>query len=257
MPVANLKVGNLSVTHAWPAKTLYELPLLLVHGLWGGKWQFKDWLLTATNRGFQAFAFDLKGHGESPCRDIGSVSMWDYAADVSLLIEYVGCCVLIGHSMGGLLVQMVASEEPKVKKAVLVASAAPAGIVPSWGILRRMPKYLGALKRHEPFLPSRKDMRQLLFNRLQDDSVYLQMQHDSGRAGAEMAFWRIRPKRMTCPTLVVGCSDDRITPTWQQRRIVARNPGSTYIELEGRGHMPMLEEGAEEAFTRILTWVSS
>ncbi len=59
--------------------------------------------------------------------------------------------------------------------------------------------------------------------------------------------------RVRCPTLVVGAADDAITPPDVQRRI-AKRYGAEYLEVEGHGHMFLLEDGWEAPLEGVLKW---
>ena len=44
-------------------------PVLCVHGMFGGAWQFEGWLPLLAERGYEAQALDLRGHhGSRPVR---------------------------------------------------------------------------------------------------------------------------------------------------------------------------------------------
>ena len=86
-------------------------PLLLVHGFGGAKEDFADWMDEFAAEGWHAVAPDLRGHGEGlrPPReeDYG----WDFFVDDLIgLADDLGWdrFVLLGHSMGGMVVQMLA-----------------------------------------------------------------------------------------------------------------------------------------------------
>ena len=76
------------------------------------------------------------------------------------------------------------------------------------------------------------------------------------RAVRELAFFppAVAPAAIRCPTLVVGASEDRITPVGVQRRIAMRY-WADYQEAAGHAHMLMLEDGWEGPFREILTWL--
>ena len=79
---------------------------------------------------------------------------------------------------------------------------------------------------------------------------------ESGRVARELALAppAVDAARVRCPTLVVGASDDRITPAAVQRKI-ARKYGSQYLEAAGHGHMWIVEDGGEATFAQALGWM--
>ena len=83
-------------------------PLLFVHGSSHAAWcwdeHFLPWFAT---EGFNAYAVSLRGHGKSEGSDrLRWTSVSDYVDDVrSVALRLPGAPVLIGHSLGGLVVQ--------------------------------------------------------------------------------------------------------------------------------------------------------
>jgi pimeloyl-ACP methyl ester carboxylesterase len=108
------------------------LPLVFVHGSWHGAWCWEEHFLPYfSGLGYPSYALSLRGHGKSDGHDaIDTYTLSDYAEDVwktvSTLQEKP---VLIGHSMGGAVVQrMLSQNQEQVKAAVLMASAPPCGL---------------------------------------------------------------------------------------------------------------------------------
>ncbi|HET7876464.1 MAG TPA: alpha/beta fold hydrolase [Methylomirabilota bacterium] len=254
------QIGELVLEHAAPSGRAKPVPLLMVHGMWGGAWYLRNWLYAAAQAGWDAWALNLRGHGPSrPVPDLGKLSVLDYVADVRECLVKLGEAVVLGHSMGGLIAQKVA-EGGGVRAAVFVTSAAPRGIVVlRWPVLSRMGRYVPAMVGNRPFTVTPEHSRALLLNRLSpeaQDWAHPQFGPESGRAARELAFGAIRvdPAAVRCPTLVVGAEDDAITPTDVQRKIAARY-GSDYLEAPGHAHMLMLEEGWEGPARDILKWL--
>jgi 3-oxoadipate enol-lactonase len=86
-------------------------PLLLVHGFGGSKEDFADHLDTFAARGWHAVSVDHRGHGSSDrpeSEDDYSMSLM--ADDVLAWADSLGWdrFTLLGHSMGGMVVQHVA-----------------------------------------------------------------------------------------------------------------------------------------------------
>jgi pimeloyl-ACP methyl ester carboxylesterase len=88
-----------------------QRPLLLVHGFTGAKEDFTPWLDELGDTGWHAVAPDLRGHGASakPGRE-DAYSFELLADDVLGLADVLGWerFVLLGHSMGGMVAQIVA-----------------------------------------------------------------------------------------------------------------------------------------------------
>lgn len=100
--------------------------LLLIHGAWGGAWEFEEIVTGLQNLGHQASAIDLPGHGQSEA-PIAEVTMDAYVQTVVDAAEAIeGEIILVGHSLGGAVVSQVAERIPrKVGRLVYVAGFLP------------------------------------------------------------------------------------------------------------------------------------
>jgi 3-oxoadipate enol-lactonase len=91
-------------------------PLLLVHGFTGAKEDFSEWLDPLAARGWHAVAPDHRGHGGSskPASD-DAYSFSILADDMLGLADVLGWerFALLGHSMGGMVAQVMAVEAPE------------------------------------------------------------------------------------------------------------------------------------------------
>lgn len=108
-------------------------PILFVHGSYCGAWVWSEfWMPYFADHGFPAYAVSLRGHGASE-GDLADASLEDYMADVESALEKVGRpAVLVGHSMGGLVVQhLLCRNSGAIRAAVLLASVPPSGLTTS------------------------------------------------------------------------------------------------------------------------------
>jgi len=256
------RIGDLLLDRAVPAARTRSASLLFIHGMWGGSWLFERPLALAAAAGWEAWAINLRGHhGSRPVADLGRVRLADYVQDVTDALQKVRPAIVIGYSMGGLLAQIVAAR-PEVRAAVFMVSAAPRGILAlRWPVIRRLGRYAGALLRGRAFRLDDADAVELMLNRLSPDgrAAVLERQRltlESGRVARELALAppAVDAARVRCPTLVVGASDDRITPAAVQRRI-ARKYGADYLEAAGHGHMWIVADGGEATFAQALGWM--
>jgi pimeloyl-ACP methyl ester carboxylesterase len=86
----------------------HPAPLLLVHGAWHAAWCWDDGFLEFfANKGFRVLAISLRGHGGSSTpRRLRFISCADYLQDVAAVAADLPTPpVLVGHSMGGYIVQ--------------------------------------------------------------------------------------------------------------------------------------------------------
>lgn len=87
---------------------------LLIHGAWSGGWFWDRVARRLAERGHAAEAPDLPGHGDDPA-DPTAVTMDDYVARVvERLRALPEPAILVGHSMGGLVVSAAAEVAARV-----------------------------------------------------------------------------------------------------------------------------------------------
>ena len=101
-----------------------QLPdLLIVHGLYGSarNWSVISKRMSDSRR---VIAVDQRNHGDSPWFD--THSYLDMAQDLAQVVEHNGAPMdIVGHSMGGKAVMILALTRPDLFKRLLVADIAP------------------------------------------------------------------------------------------------------------------------------------
>ena len=111
-------------------------PILFVHGAWhqAGCWQeFADY---CRQQGRACHAVSLRGHGNSENdRSLKRTRVDGYVADVGRTVEAITGAfgqkpVLVGHSMGGLVVQKYLEQDAEIPHGVLMAATPPNGVWP-------------------------------------------------------------------------------------------------------------------------------
>lgn len=243
-------------------------PLLFVHGAWHGAWCWEQHFLRYfADRGWTVKAVDLRGHGAAPGRKgLRWTRIADYVDDVAIAAGTMGSApVVIGHSMGGLIVQKYL-ERNAAPGAVLLASVPPAGVLAT--TLRFAGRHpLQFLKTNltlslwpvvetpelaaEMLLPrSMRDSEvRALHDRLQDESylAYLDM----------MVFNRPHPAAVRkLPMLVLAGSADR-TFTVREARATAEAYGAELEVFPDLAHDLMLGPGWQVVAGRMEGWLRS
>ncbi|HUX65854.1 MAG TPA: alpha/beta hydrolase [Terriglobales bacterium] len=269
MRMERLRFGHLECLRAGPERGEPGPPLLLVHGLGGGIWGWEYFQRHFAQRGFASYALELPGHGEDPdpvtARKMGQYSVETYALWVAAAMAQIGPCVVVGHSMGGLVAQKLAESHAQAGF-VFLASAPPwhmfrRAYAPMWRHLLRHPwrELLLPLAGHTLVLDN--TLQDALVNhRLPPDlrqEIARRDVPDSGRASMQMVagLVSVDARRVTSPCLVAGGLDDRLIPASEQRRLAEFY--QCPLQLHDRGHMLMLEPGWEEVADGILAWVAS
>src|SRR5262249_37877386 len=118
---------KLKIISRYSEERRHATPLLFIHGMLHGAWcwdvHFLDYF---TRHGFDAHAVNLRGHGASEGRDtLRWTRIADFVEDVGAAVSGLSSPpVLIGHSMGGFVVQKYL-EQHDMPGAVLLSSPAP------------------------------------------------------------------------------------------------------------------------------------
>ena len=96
---------------------------VLIHGAWFGAWCWKSTLELLHSAGHQAIAIDLPGHGDdtTPAKNITLDTLVDRVG--KLLTAQPDPVILVGHSMGGMVISQAAEKYPdRTKRLVYVAA---------------------------------------------------------------------------------------------------------------------------------------
>lgn len=211
-------------------------------------------------RGIQSAAVDLRGHGESAGKDeLQRFGIEDYVEDVTRALDALPeKIVLAGHSMGGLVSQLVAERKQTAGLALIASSPVNGMRNDGLRMFARHPfTFLGAMRR-KSFARLYRDVgacRSLLFSPHTPDRVITEflssVQEESWRAGNEMNTLLPNPEKVKSPVLVVGGSEDFMVSRRSIRR-TARAYDSIPFFIPKAGHMIQLEPELEN-LTEILS----
>ncbi|OBG22061.1 alpha/beta hydrolase [Mycobacterium sp. 852002-51057_SCH5723018] len=243
----------------------HAVPLLFVHGGWHAAWCWENFLDYFADAGYRAAAMSLRGHGTSPTdKPLPKVSVADYIDDVrSVVDELGGAAVLIGHSLGGYVLQRYL-EDRTAPAAVLVGSLPPSGVLgTALRVWRRRPQ-MTVKSFNDPtlvkFLSSSALARQYLFCADTPEAI---VESCWERAGAESIraamtepmFRRVKTRQVTTPMLVLGAVHDGFVSVGAVR--ATARAYRTRPEFFSMGHNMMLEPGWADVARRIDEWLSA
>lgn len=242
----------------------HPVPLLFVHGACHGAWCWDDHFLDYfAGRGFRATAVSLRGHGASgSTTPLYRMSMSDYVHDVHTAIETIGTApVLIGHSMGGFILQHYLGRFD-APAAVLLGSVPPVvgmknGAKRLW---RRHP--LIALRSnmfgrsHEVF--SRR-AREALFSAATPsdviDATVARLGPESRRAlFVDVNFRLPNPGSVSTPLLILGAEEDG-SVTVDEVHLTARAYNTEATIFPRMGHNMMQDVGWDTVAEHIGRWL--
>lgn len=245
-------------------------PLLFVHGAYCGGWvwetYFTPWL---AERGWDCHALSLEGHGQSEGHVwLSALGVDDFVRNLKATIDTLPRPpVLVGHSMGGLVIQRYLEMYPKCPPAgvVMLASVPPNGISQSAvRMLQTAPDLLAALnvfQASDHYHPSLRQTRALLFSADLPDALLVEwaarFQAESLRAIFELSmlgFFHAKPPA-ALPALVLGGAEDQIISP--QDVITTAELFNVPAEImPNMAHLMMLDTGWERVANRLDDWLN-
>ena len=173
--------------------------------------------------GYRSYAVSLRGHGNSTGQDeIKWHSIADYVDDTVRVLDWLEePAVLVGHSMGGFIVQKLL-ERRAAPAAALVCSVPPQGLIAAQFHLFLQKPHLfleinGIMSGNQP---SSATLRDALFANDVDDHVvedFLnRMQTESHRAIWDMSMFNLPllPILSRPPMLILGAEKDVLVPAF-------------------------------------------
>lgn len=252
-----------------------DTPIVLIHGAFCGSWAFDGYRDMFAAEGVKAIAPTLRHHdlppGVRPPRELGLTSTLDYANDIEKLVrELKAPPILIGHSMGGLVAQMVAQRVP-VRALVLIAPSAPWGTLPTspWEIMSAQGLYLAGQFWNKPLRPEAWIAESHALDLLppaQREAVFARFVCESGLATFEILHWGMDVRRATfvdarkieCPVLCVAGAYDRVNPPKTVASIARRyRERGHYFEVENASHWLIGEPGWQKTADYVRNWLSN
>jgi pimeloyl-ACP methyl ester carboxylesterase len=247
--------------------------ILMIHGMWGTGSFLENFRSFFEGKGYQCVIPTLRFHDRDPNAlpdpRLGTTSLLDYAADLEKLIRQLPVVpILMGHSMGGFLAQVLGSRG-LAKALVLLTPTPPHGIIalkPSvvrafWSALTTW----GFWKK--PFRLTFAEVSYSMLNLMPPEgrrSTYDKFVYESGRAASEIGFWifdskggaKVDESKVTCPVLIIAGEKDRIHPGSVTRKIAEKYKRvATYKEFSGHGHWVIGEPGWQQIAEYIEEWL--
>jgi len=241
--------GGISYLESGPAAAV---PIVFLHGIGGAARVFRA-QLDHFGVAYRAIAWDMPGYGHSA--PLPLVSIDALAGVLGGFIDELGLDrpVLVGHSLGGMVVQRLLTRAPHRARAVVLAqtSAAFGSRDPAWQA-EFLSTRLGPLDAGH----SMADLAEAMVADLAGpgaDPVGLALARDafahtpdSSYRDSVMALrgfdCRDALARIAVPALVLSGTLDTAAPASGMARMAARIPGARYVALEGAGHLAYLEQ---------------
>jgi 3-oxoadipate enol-lactonase len=226
-------------------------PLVFLHGIGGAARAWRGQLDVFGSR-YRAVAWDMPGYGGSAA--LATVSIATLADALEDFLQQIGAKkpILVGHSIGGMIVQQWLLKYPDIAGAVVLAQTSPAfGKADGDWQKAFIDARLGPLDLGETLASLAPSLVRELVGDDPDVSgmalardCMASVPESTYRAAmlALMGFdLRDALKSIALPTLVLSGSRDNNAPAPMMAKMASYIPSATYVELEGAGHLVNLE----------------
>ena len=251
-------------THGCPRHLEQKSLILFVHGAWHAAWCWENFLPYFADRGYAAYAVSLRGHGASEGRDgLRWHSASDYVADIDQVIQtFPQPPILVGHSMGGYVVQKYL-ETHQATAGILLASAPVSGLfgfIIRFGLRHPWPLLKSQLLLDYWPLIETPELAQDAFFSPQMSAAeiarhFTRLQPESLRVVFEMTLLNLpRPNRVKTPMLVLAAENDRVFSVAEEQA-TAIAYGTEAVVFPDMAHDMMLEPNWQQVADRILDWL--
>ncbi|MCF8483160.1 MAG: alpha/beta hydrolase [Rhodospirillum sp.] len=244
-------------------------PLLFVHGAFAGAWCWAEFFLPwFAARGWDCRALSLRGHGDSEgVERLDSFRLRDYAEDVTTVLDGMDAPpVLIGHSMGGMVVQKVLEDRETtgdVAGAVLMASVPPRGLLDGAMVMAsQQPNLFWMILQIQTTGRSARGLRPVedaLFHTPptpEDGARYAALLQGESLSVINDMTWADVPRRplRALPLLVMGAEEDAFVPPSQVRATAAHHGVEPHL-FPNIGHAMMMDLGWESVAEALQEWL--
>jgi 3-oxoadipate enol-lactonase len=230
----------------------HNLPsLVFLHGIGGAARAWRGQLDFFKDR-HRAIAWDMPGYGGSA--PLPAVSISALADALRDFLQQVGATqpILVGHSIGGMIVQQLLTKIPRIAYAVVLAQTSPAFGKPDGDWQKAFVEArLGPLERGETMVSLAPTLvRELVGD--DPDVSGIELARDCMAAVPEATYratmlalmgfdLRSALRDIAVPMLVLSGSKDNNAPAPMMAKMASYIPSATYVELEGVGHLANVE----------------
>ncbi|MFT5502624.1 MAG: 3-oxoadipate enol-lactonase [Gammaproteobacteria bacterium] len=224
-------------------------PVVFANSL-GTDFRLWDQLIPLLPSGLRILRFDKRGHGLSSCPD-SDYSIDDLVNDCASLMRSEGFekSLFIGLSIGGLIAQGLAVKAPDLVRAIVISnSAAKIGTSEMWQ------DRIGVLQEHgiealADSIMERWFSRQFHKNRSDELKGWRSMLTRTplqGYIGCSKAIahsdFHQSTATLTLPAMAIAGSEDGSTPPTVVKACADLIEGCHYVEIQGAGHLPCVEQ---------------
>jgi pimeloyl-ACP methyl ester carboxylesterase len=264
-----------SVSKSFALLKMFMAPLVFIHGMFMNASSWNAWMPLFSAKGFQCSAPDWPFHEGAPATlrtnaspGLGTLTLDDVVTHIAGHLKRSSeKPVLVGHSMGGLVVQRLVQMD-LASAGVCIDSAAPAGIsVPSWSFVKSNLPVVNPFKGNAPCLLTQSQFHYAFCNtltRAESDAAYEKWVVPESRNVARTstgAAGKIDFSKAHVPLLFLAGSADHIIPAKLNLKNFNAYPDSTgkktFHEFEGRSHSLCFAPGFDEVAQYVAGWIQT
>ena len=254
--------------------TAPQIPVMLIHGAWLSPRSWENYADYFEQRGFDVSApeWPRKGNGAEDLAGLGVEEIVDHHE--RLIRELAEPPVLVGHSYGGLFVELLL-DRGLGRAGVAMSPAPPKGILklPFSTLKAASPALAHPSKWHGVVPLTLEEFTYGFVNTFRPEKAAEAYERyavpETGQIFYEAGFanFHLHPPTEVhfknadrAPLLIVGATEDHTVPaslSKAQYKKYESSPAQTdYVEFEGRPHLHMAADDWEEVASAIDTWLA-
>jgi pimeloyl-ACP methyl ester carboxylesterase len=232
-------------------------PVVFLHGLGAGARSFAPQIASFAAAGYQPIALDLPGYGARA--PVDAMTFEAIAEDVEFTIakSSLDRPVLVGHSMGGMLVQTMLRRRPDAYAAAVLSCTSPAFGNPAGDFQK---KFVAARLAPLDAGKTMADVAETVVDSMTGPNAdpagraifieaYAMTSPETYRAAVKCLVTfdeRANLTHIRVPVMCLAAEHDTNAPAFVIEKMAAKIPGAYYFCLSGLGHLPNVE--APQAF---------
>lgn len=255
------------------AATQSKPAIVFIHGLFVNPKSWGDWKTYFESKGYTCYTpanpsheGDPKALRENINPDLTKVNFEDVVMNIANFIDTLPTKpIIIGHSLGGLVVQKLISMD-KAIAGITIDGAAPQGIITTeWSFWKSNFTVINFLKGNSAFEPTKEWFHYTFCNTMSreaSDKVFDELVVPESRniaRGTLKSFAKIDFKKPHNPLLIIAGEKDHIIPvSLNKKNFEAYSDTSSiteFKEFKDRGHYTCGEQNWEEVADYILDWL--
>ncbi|MDH5402889.1 MAG: lysophospholipase [Candidatus Heimdallarchaeota archaeon] len=242
--------------------------ILLIHGLWHGAWYWENLMEFYFNKGYNCFAIDLPNHGKSKInKNFRFTTTNDHITAIKLVIDKLKIKpILIGHSMGSLVVTRFTNKYPEsISKLILISPSYRGSIMTA--TLKTLINFPFAFLKANlffhmyPIIAKPNQVRKLItLDSISDDELNElcpKLEDDSYITFVELLTRGLKRKYKDGPSILVMSGGKDFIISEGAARKAAKNLDAKLIIYPNNSHNLIVETGWKTRADELLQWIEA